>query len=89
MADVVSNKEALHATMYRAHHQMRQAGEELHRVVVSIHAMSRYTSERRKWAAVLSNIESARDQIDVAMDAAGTGQTEMIRLTGCDGTCKE
>lgn len=85
----IKNTENVHRELFNAHWELTSGADRLHGVLVSLCASSRHAEARTKLQPIIAQLESARDMIDGAWKAAGDARTELIRLTGCDGTCKE
>lgn len=81
--------EDLHAAMLRAHRLLTGGTDQVHKVAAVIYARCRHSDERAKFAKVQSKLEAARDLADKARLAATEARTELISVTGCDGTCKD
>lgn len=86
---MVRDHEKLHERLFRAHALLTNGGQELHAVIVALHDASRHSDTRSKLAAILADLEKAREAADDAWKIAGRARTELIRQTGCDGKCSD
>lgn len=86
---MISNIEAKHEKMYRAHNSLTAGAALLHEVATGIYADCRHQDTRTKFADAVKRLEEARDAAERAWKLASDARIELIRLTGCDGTCSD
>lgn len=83
------DEEVQHRALYEAHWLLVAAAAKIHDVAVACHAASRHSDTRAKLSALVVELDKARDAADLAWTTAAKARSEMIRLTGCDGSCHE
>lgn len=87
MSVTLKDPEKAHSRLFHAHKHLVASGEAIHEVIVALIDGSRHRESREQLKATLVHLQDVRDQIDGALSGAGTARTELIRLTGCDGSC--
>lgn len=79
--------ESIHKLLYQAHKLGFSASDNLHKVIVKLTEAGRHADKRAQLQAHVDALTAARDALDAAMFAAGDARSQIIRVTGCDGTC--
>jgi hypothetical protein len=88
MSDLrLKDREGVHADLFRAHWDMSRGADKLHGVLLALMENERWRDQRAQVAPLIERLRAARDKIQDALLEAGDVRTEIIRLTGCDGTC--
>lgn len=89
MTIYLKDVEAAHKAMFDAHWKLVSAGDAIHGVLLALHDRERYRDERSEIASLIENLRDVREKINEALHEATGARSELIRKTGCDGSCKE
>jgi hypothetical protein len=85
----LKDHEGEHATLYKVHWMLVEAANEIHSLLTRLYAAGRYQEDRAKLADPIEKLEAVRGKIDEALRIAGSVRSDLIRLTGCDGSCEK
>jgi hypothetical protein len=83
----MKNHEDAHRLLLEANVELVSAANKIHRVIVMCVDASRHKEEERKLKLVVERLGLSRNYIDDGALNAVCAITELLNVTGCDGSC--